>query len=278
MTGAFAAVGTQGAGSVLAATAGDVVGWSGLVASILFVLVAVGLSRVEHLGLERSIVVAVARSLAQLLVVGVALVAVIDEGTPLVWSWLWVAGIVVFAAITVARRAPRIPGLFPVALVSNALVASIGLGIVYGFGIFELSGRTLVPVAGMTIGNSMKSGIVAGARLAEAAADHRGEIEARLALGLDGRTAIAPFLRRSLRTAISPQVEQTAALGIVFLPGAMTGLILAGVDPLDAVRTQLALMYVILAGVVIATVTTSLGALRRLITADHRLVQVSRES
>jgi putative ABC transport system permease protein len=86
------------------------------------------------------------------------------------------------------------------------------------------------------------------------------------------------LVRSALRTAISPQVEQTAALGVVFLPGAMTGLILAGVDPLEAVRAQLALMYVILAGVVIAAATTGLGTLRRLTTADARLLPVAREA
>lgn len=84
-------------------------------------------------------------------------------------------------------------------------------------------------------------------------------------------------VRSSLRTAISPQVEQTAALGIVFLPGAMTGLILAGVDPSEAVRTQLALMYVILAGVVIAAVITGMGTLYRLTTPQQTILGLERE-
>ena len=103
------------------------------------------------------------------------------------------------------------------------------------------------------------------------------EIEARLALGQTGADALRPFLRSIFRSAIGPQIEQTAALGIVFLPGAMTGLVLAGVDPVDAVRTQLALMYVILAGVAVTTIATTLGAARRLVTADDRLLPVARQ-
>ena len=159
---------------------------------------------------------------------------------------------------------------------ANAAVAAVSLAVVYGFGIFPLNGRTLVPVAGMTIGNAMKSAVVGATRLVEVAADHRLEIEARVALGLPGDEALRPFLRSILRTAISPQVEQTAALGIVFLPGAMTGLILAGVDPLEAVRTQLALMYVILASVAITTIGTVLGGSRRIMTADDRLLPIAR--
>lgn len=254
----------------------EVVGWSGLVASLAFVGVAVAVSASQKLRLEREIVVAVARSLAQLLVVGVALVAVVDEDTPLVWSWLWVAAIVVFAGVTVARRAPQIPGILPIAVVSHGLMAAVSLAVVYGFGVFPLEGRTLVPVAGMTIGNAMKSSVIGARRLAEAVGDHRIEIEARLALGLSGPDALRPFLRSVLRTAISPQIEQTAALGIVFLPGAMTGLILAGVEPLDAVRTQLALMYVITAGVAITSITTVLGGARRVVTPDDRLLPIAR--
>lgn len=255
----------------------EVVGWSGLVASLLFVALAVGISGWQQLRLEREIVVAVARSLAQLLVVGLGLVAIVDERTPLVWSWLWVAGIVVFASVHLARRAPAIPGLLAVALAANALVATVALAVIYGFGIFPLEGRTLVPVAGMTIGNAMKSGVIGATRLAQVAGDHRAEIEARLALGLPGQQALRPFLRSILRTAISPQIENTAALGIVFLPGAMTGLILAGVEPLDAVRTQLALMYVILAGVAITTIGVVLGGARRILTPDDRLLTIARQ-
>ena len=81
-------------------------------------------------------------------------------------------------------------------------------------------------------------------------------------------------MRRALRLAISPQIENTKALGIVFLPGAMTGLILAGVDPLDAVLVQLALMWIILGAVVVTTATTALAGTRRLFTADQRLVRL----
>jgi putative ABC transport system permease protein len=120
-------------------------------------------------------------------------------------------------------------------------------------------------------------GVVAATRVVEFTADQRAEIEAGLALGMSVRQAAARLMRSALRTAISPQVEQTAALGIVFLPGAMTGLILAGMDPLEAVATQLALMYVILAGVVIAAVVTGFGTLRALTTDRQTVMQLARQ-
>jgi putative ABC transport system permease protein len=254
---------------------GDV-SYLGLAASLVLIAVALAISLRLALRLERDLVVAVVRGLVQLLVVGAALAIIIDPDTPLVWSWLWVAGIVVFAAATNKRRAPAVPSLFWIALVANGATAIVGFGVAFGLGIFPVEGRTLVPIAGMLIGNSMKSGIVVAERLVEALSDGRREVEARLALGQPWMLASRPIVRSALRLALSPQIENTKALGIVFLPGAMTGLILAGVEPLDAVLVQLALMYLILGGVATTTALTALGSVRRLFTDDHRLVALLR--
>jgi putative ABC transport system permease protein len=252
------------------------VGVTGLVMSLTLVAIAIAISRREQLRLERDMVVAVARSLVQLLIVAVGLQLIVKPATALLWSWLWVAGIVVFASFTVARRAPQLPGVLPIAFLAQSTTAIVALGLTFGLGIFEVSGRTVVPVAGMVVGNSMKSCVVVVKALSALMADRRPEIEARLALGLTGSDAARPIVRRSLRLAISPQIENTKALGIVFLPGAMTGLILAGVKPLDAVLVQLALMYIILGSTVVTTAVTALAGTRRLFTPDQRLVALSR--
>jgi putative ABC transport system permease protein len=256
---------------------GDVT-YVGLAVSLILVVVALAISLRLRLRLERDLVVSVVRGFVQLLIVGAALKLIVDPDTSLVWSWLWVAGIVVFAAATVKRRAPAVPGLFWIALAANGATAVVGFAVTFGLAIFPVEGRTLVPIAGMLVGNSMKSGIVVAERIVEALADGRAEVEARLALGLPWTAASRPIVRSTLRTALSPQIENTKALGIVFLPGAMTGLILAGVDPLDAVLVQLALMYLILGGVATTTAVTALGAVRRLFTSDHRLVALPRST
>ena len=246
---------------------GGAVGWVGLAVSLIFIAVAMAVTSGFHLKLNRPIVVAVARSLVQMGIVGFALVLLVDPDTSIWWSWAWTVGIIGFASMTVTRRAPRVPGLFLISVTAYTTIAVTSLAVIFGFGIFELNSRALVPVAGM----------VAATRVSEFASDQRAEAEAGLALGMSVRRASSRLLRSALRTAISPQVEQTAALGIVFLPGAMTGLILAGMDPLEAVATQLALMYVILAGVVIAAVITGIGTLRVLTTPEQTLVQLTRE-
>lgn len=256
---------------------GDVNGW-GLLASLVLIAVAVGISRWQRLGLEGSILVAVARATGQLLLVGLGLGLVLADDAPLLWSWLWVAGIIVFAAVTVQRRAPAIPGLFRVAVVAQVLTAVVSLGVIFGLAIFPLEARTLVPVSGMILGNALSSAVLAARRLVEEFTDKRDELEARLALGGASHDAARPYLRVVLRTAMTPQIESTKAVGLVFLPGAMTGLVLAGVDPLDAVLVQLALMLLILGGVATVSTVVTLGAGRRLFTPDERLVPLLREA
>ena len=256
---------------------GDVNGF-GLLASLILIAIAVGISRWQRLGLEGSILVAVARATGQLLLVGLGLGLVLAEDAPLIWSWLWVAGIIVFAAVTVQRRAPAIPGLFRVAVTAQVLTAVISLGVIFGLSIFPLEARTLVPVSGMILGNALSSAVLASRRLVEEFTDKRDELEARLALGCTTADSSRPYLRVVLRTAMTPQIESTKAVGLVFLPGAMTGLILAGVDPLDAVLVQLALMLLILGGVATVSTVVTLGAGRRLFTPDERLVPLLREA
>lgn len=254
---------------------GDV-GALGIVASLVLVAIAVLLSWRGGLGLERSLVWASVRALVQLLVVGAALVLVIDPDRPIALSWLWVAAMLVFAADVARRRAPEVPGMLTLALAAFAATGAICLGVVFGLGIFPLEGRTLVPITGLAIGNAMSSTVLAARRIVEEMRDKRLEVEARLALGHPSRAAARPYVRTALRTALIPQIETTKAVGIVFLPGAMTGLILAGVDPLDAVLVQAVVMYLVLGSAATATTVVALGVVRRLFTADHRLVALTR--
>lgn len=248
----------------------------GLAASLTLVALALVLSRWQGLRLGRQISWASARAIVQLLLVGGALALVIDPDRSLAWSWLWVAAMTVYAGDVVRRRAPEVPGLLPLATVSFLAAGAVTLGTLFGFGIFPLEGRTLVPLAGMTIGNAMNATVLTARRTVEELRDKRAQVEARLALGQPSRSAARPYLTNALRTALIPQVETTKAVGIVFLPGAMTGLILAGVHPVDAVLVQAVVMFLVLGAVATTSTVTGLGLLRRLFTSDHRLHHLAR--
>ncbi len=252
------------------------IGWGGLVASLTLVAVAVALSGWQRLHLTRTILWSSARAAAQLLAVGVALALVLDPDASLVWSWLWVVAMVAFAGITVRNRAREAPGIFGLAVLSMATVVTVSLGVIFGLGIFPVQGRTIIPMAGMMIGNSMTSCVLVARRIVGELSDKRDEVEARLALGQAWPVASRPYVRAALRTALIPQIESTKSVGLVFLPGAMTGLILAGVDARDAVVVQLAIMYLVLGSVATSVTVIGLGLTRRLFTPDHRLRPLDR--
>ncbi len=248
------------------------ISYLGLAASGILIGVAVALSLWRRLGIERSLVWAALRALVQLLLVGVALGLVVDDGDPIVLSWLWIVVMIGFASWTVGRRTPGIPGVRGLALVAFGAALVVTFGVLFGFRVFEVTGRTVVPLGGMIVGNSLAATALVARRVHDEIDDHRDLIEGRLALGSSGTDAFAPHLRSALRTALIPQIETTKAVGIVFLPGAMVGLILAGTDPAEAVKVQVAVMYLVLGSVATTTTVMAMGLGRRAFTGDHRLV------
>ncbi len=251
------------------------IGFVGLAITGLLVLVAIGLSLWRQLGLEGTIALAAVRAAVQLLAVGGVLTVLLDPDVSIVWSWCWVVAMIVFAAFTVRRRAPEVPRIFTLALTAFGVASLVTLGVLFGLGVFELDARTLIPLAGLMIGNSMTATVLVARRLFDELRDKRDEVEARLALGQPSVEAARPYVRHALRTALTPQIETTKAVGLVFLPGAMTGLILAGVDPFDAVLVQIAVMYVVLGSAATTTTVVGLGVQHRLFTRDHRLLPMA---
>jgi putative ABC transport system permease protein len=254
------------------------IGWAGLGLSLILVAVAVGLSFWQGLRLERDMLWATGRALVQLLAVGYVLKYIVEPDTPIIWAWVWVVLMLLVASFTARRRAPEVPGIMSLTLGATTASAALSLFVVFGLGIYPVVGRAVVPIAGMMIGNSIGSIVVASRRILGELADRRPEVEARLALGQPWQDASKPFVRSALRTALTSQIESTKAVGLVFLPGAMTGLILAGADPVDAVLVQAAIMYLILGCVATNVVVIGLGLTRTLFTPDHRLVRLARSA
>jgi putative ABC transport system permease protein len=148
--------------------------------------------------------------------------------------------------------------------------------VLYGLQIFPFEPVTIVPLAGMVVGNSLAATVTASRRVVAELTGNRLEVEARLALGQPWKVAGRPYVRSAVRTALTSQIESTKTVGLIALPGAMTGLILAGVDPVDAVLVQVVVMYLILGAAATATALVGVGVSRRLFTSDHRLVRLAR--
>lgn len=141
------------------------IGWAGLAASFVLIVIAIALSGWQRLNLSRSILWASARAAVQLLLVGWALRLILDPDASVAWAWLWVVVMVVFSGITIRNRASEVPGILWLGTLSMLTVIAVSLSVIFGFGIFPIEGRTVVPLAGMMIGNSMTSCVLVGRRI-----------------------------------------------------------------------------------------------------------------
>jgi putative ABC transport system permease protein len=245
-------------------------------ASLLLVAVAVAVSRWQKMRVEASILWAALRAAIQLLAVGFLLRLIFESSGAWVWSSLWVIGMVIVSAETVRHRAPVIPGIRLIALIAIGSAGAVALGLVFVPDIIEPEPVMLVVVAGITIGNTMPGTVLAVHRLQQYVIEHRLELEGLLALGFDVRGATRYLVSDTAKTALIPQIERTKVVGLIALPGAMTGLLLAGVDPVDAVLVQMVVMYVILGSVATAVAVVATVGARRCFTPDARLSEWTR--
>jgi putative ABC transport system permease protein len=245
-------------------TVGEVVGALALVA------IAAIASRVWHAGLEEDIGIAVLRSFIQLTAIGYVITVIFKQDSfALVVALITV--MVVFGAFTARSRASQVPNAFWPLLISLAVAATVTLGLVIALGIFDPTPRFMVPVGGMVVGNSMTAAAVALNRLGEDVSDQAKQIEATLALGATSSQAVTPLVRRSLRSGMITLVDSTKTTGLIFFPGTMVGMLLAGANPTDAVRLQLILLYVLLGSVSIAALMAITLARRNFFTPAHQL-------
>jgi putative ABC transport system permease protein len=234
------------------------------------VAVAVALSLYERLDLEKDIGIAVVRSFVQLAAVGYVIDYIFGlESLGAVAVLL--AGMVAFAGLTTARRAKEVPRALLVAVGAIGVAAVATLGALLLLQVVPPTARYLIPLGGMVIGNSMNTASLVLTRIRDDLAEQRLKVEAALALGATSRQAVAPVLRTALQRAMIPLIDSTKTTGVIFLPGAMVGMIIGGADPLEAARLQIVVLYMLLGSVSVAAILVGLLSYRSFFTSRHQL-------
>jgi len=229
----------------------DVAGGGGLI------LLAAGIARWRGTGLGRDFLVGAVRTVVQLALVGYVLAYIFAlDRWPLVLAALAVM-LLVAAWTAMGRQEERTPRLL--GIMTLALLAGSGLTLVYVGGLVVrvdpwYNPRYLIPLFGMIIGNAMNASALAAERLSGEMEARRGEVEAYLALGASPAHASREAVRRALRASLIPTVNGLMVVGVVSLPGMMTGQILAGSDPLLAVRYQVVVMFMLASAVALSAV------------------------
>lgn len=255
--------------------------WPGLAMAFMLILVSVALSSWQRLGLERGFLVGSARAFVQLVAVGYVLVYLFAARSW--WLVLLALAVMLVSATTTAtrrRRGARIPGerraLWQIS--GTAMLLSSGLTLAFVTQVVLrvepwYEPRYIIPLFGMIVGNAMNGAALAAERLASEMEARRGEVEAYLALGASPARASADPMRRAMVAALIPSVNGLMTVGLVQLPGMMTGQILAGQSPLLAVRYQVLVAFM-LAGASAMTVVAVARWYRRVFFTDAAQLRV----
>jgi len=246
-----------------------------LAMAVLLVAIPGALSVAFGLGLLRSLAIGTVRTFAQLLAVGYLLRYVFDLDA--VWAVLGMLVLMTAAAAraALARQSRRPRSFAGITFLSMVVSAGIVTAIVTQV-ILEVepwhSPRYLIPITGMILGNCL-NGISLGLdRLLGELSSQQRRIEALQCLGATAWEASRHVLRDALRAAMIPTINSLMVVGIVALPGMMTGQILSGTDPLVAVKYQIVVMLMLAAGTAIGSLLLLLLAHRRCFDARERLV------
>jgi putative ABC transport system permease protein len=245
--------------------------WADVALALLLVAVSIVVSRVRRTGLEGDIGVATLRSFAQLLAVGFVLDFVFSSHGSLTPVVLLV--MIGTATVTSAGRGKRVPGAYWIAATSVSVAAASTLGVLLLLRIVPAVPRAAIPLGSMIISNAMNTTSLVMSRMRDDLGAHRREVEAHLSLGETATEAAALWHRAALRSGMLPIIDQTKVVGLVALPGAMTGMLLAGASPSSAIRLQMVVMYMLLGGNAFAALVAGRLTIARLFTADHQLIR-----
>lgn len=244
-------------------------------AAFLILLLAL-LSRRMQLGLESQLLISATRTVVQLLLIGMVLQTLFSHV-----NLLWITAIAMVMLLAagrevMARQQRRFSGGWGFGMgttamfVSSFTVTILALITIIGTDPWYTP-QYAVPLLGMLLGNTM-SGIALGLdRLTQTTWQQRAVIEQRLMLGATRVEAIAEIRREAMRSGMMPMINAMAAAGLVSLPGMMTGQILAGSPPLEAVKYQILIMFLITAGTGFGVSTALWMASKRLFDDRHRL-------
>ncbi len=258
------------------------ISWVKLAMFSLVLVVPFAINARYKLGIAQDTAISVVRMALQLILIGIYLEYLFHLNSLLV-NILWLAVMLVVGASTIAGKArlPRKPlmlpllaglicGLFP-------LLFAMTVGLVRPTPLY--SAQYMIPLAGMLLGNSLSSNIIALQNLFNAFEERKTEYEAAISLGASPKYASFPFVQEALRKSMAPTLASMTATGLVTLPGMMTGQILGGASPMVAIKYQLVIMLAIFVMLSISVTITLEMTLRCVQTKEGRIrVKIQQKS
>ncbi|MTI85164.1 MAG: iron export ABC transporter permease subunit FetB [Firmicutes bacterium] len=238
--------------------------------TLIFVAVAMILSLWQHLGLERELLVGTIRAAVQLTAVGYILHLVFDLRD---WPYLilMILAMTLVASHNAAKRGSGLDKIFIKVFAAIFAAEAMAMTILLGLNIIEATPRFIIPLSGMIIGNSMVACGLLLNRLQNEIQSHRDQIKVALSLGATSRQAAETALRNAVRASTIPLIDSLKTVGLVQLPGMMTGLIIGGASPVEAVRYQLLILFSLTAVATLSSIILAFSAYPNMFSKSHQL-------
>lgn len=249
--------------------------WIQLAWALGFMGMALGLASWQQLGMTYTVAIATVRTVLQLLAVGYVLAIVFAWNQPIPVLALLFVMTTIAAVVARNRIGPSIAGLL--SQVWFALLASTAITMIYANAIVIrpenwYEPRYLVPLTGIVLGNAMNAAAIAGERLANSIQQNRLEIETHLSLGAAPQQAIARYRKEAIRAGLIPTLNSMMVVGLVTLPGIITGQLLSGADPLNAARYQMLIMFMLAFSTLLTGLLVTAGLSRSAFNAAAQLI------
>ena len=247
-----------------------------LVIASALILLDGAISVIYQLGLHRQLAVAAGRMVLQLLLIGVILTRVFEAAFPPLTLLLVLIMVAIAAREVAVRPEQRLVRLGNYAVGAAAVAFATGVTSILALTTALrpqpwYDAHYAIPLVGIVLGNVLNAASLALDALLGSVVREKAAIEAQLCLGATMQQAMGRLLRNAMRRGLLPVVNSMSASGVVTLPGIMTGQILAGIDPMEAVKYQILLMFLLSGGAGLAVVAVVFLAARRLTDARHRL-------
>ncbi|MGE5591338.1 MAG: ABC transporter permease [Bacillota bacterium] len=246
--------------------------WLTLSMTLAFTALAMAASYWQRLALERDILIGTVRAAAQLLAVGYILQFVFSAQSP-AFTVLMVAVMIAVATQNASRRGKGLPGVQWRVLAALTLAEVVTIGLMLLIRVIQPTPQYVLSISGMIVGNAM---VVAGLllnRLQGEVDARRDELRVLLSLGATPRQAIQNQLRAAVRACMIPSVDSLKTVGLVQLPGMMTGQILAGASPILAVRYQILIMFSLTSAAALCSIALGLLTYRLYFNQAYQLVR-----
>lgn len=216
------------------------------------VIVSLLFSYSQKLKLEKETIISVIRAIVQLIAVGYILEFIFGLNNP-AFTTLLVLIMMFNAAYNASKRGKGIHNGLLISFVSIVAGAGITLFILVLSGAIKYQPNQIIPVSGMIISNAMVALGLCYRQLSADFKSRRDEVETKLSLGADVLPSSIEIIRDAIRTGMIPTIDSAKTLGIVSLPGMMTGLILAGTSPVQAIRYQILVTFMLLSTTAISS-------------------------